>query len=243
MPSSVTPPRGMKRSSSVASLLTPPSTRKRGGFSCDSNEDITATGEYDDEGLFKRAANEESFWLAAESPSTMTLPLLHHHLRAQSQDQLDCPRQLSSPPSRRRSVVKTQTVPRTLTLKSMSSPVSSPRTPLLERRDSVFSIRRDSPENPFLASPSGSDDDEVFNAVSGSQVEKPTIAFVFRGVRLSCLNPYYNASAANPNSQLPPEHPEFEPAERPAVRKLLFGRKKPAAGAGLLGCDEDWLPG
>ncbi|KAJ7831853.1 hypothetical protein B0H14DRAFT_3713113 [Mycena olivaceomarginata] len=210
----------MKRSSSVASLLTPPSTRKRGGFRCDSNEDIAATGEYDDEELFKRAANEESFWLAAESPSTITLLLLHHHLQAQSQDQMDCPRQLSSPPSRRRSVVKTQT-----------------------RRDSVFSIRRDSPENPFLAPPSGSDADEVFNAVSGSQMEKPTIAFDFRGVRLSCLNPYYNASAANPNSQLPPDHPEFEPAERPAVRKLLFGRKKLAAGAGLLGCDEDWLPG
>ncbi|KAJ7810736.1 hypothetical protein B0H13DRAFT_1667313 [Mycena leptocephala] len=225
----------MKRSSSVAALFTPPSTRKRGGLSCDSNEDITATGEYDDEGLFKGTANEESFWVAAESPSTMTLPLLHHRLQAQSQD---CPRQLSSPPSRRRSAVKTQTLPRTPTLKSMSSPVSPPRTPLLERRDSVFPIRRDSPENPFLASPSGSDDDEVFNAVSGSQVKKPTIAFVFRGVRLSCLNPYYNASAVNPNSRLPPEHPEFEPAERPAVRRLLFGRKV-AAGAGLLGCDED----
>ncbi|KAJ7936743.1 hypothetical protein B0H13DRAFT_1853164 [Mycena leptocephala] len=171
MPSSVIPPRGMKRSSSVASLLTP-STRKRGGFSCNSNEDITAIGEYDDEGLFKRAANEESFWLAAESPSTLTLPLLHHHLQAQSQDQVDCPRQLSSPPSHRRSVVKKQTVPRTPTLNSMSSPVSPPRTPLLERRDSVFSIRRDSPENPFLVSPSGSDDDEVSNAVSGSQVER-----------------------------------------------------------------------
>lgn len=46
-----------------------------------------------------------------------------------------------------------------------------------------------------------------------------------RGVRRSFPNPYYNPSSSsgpNPNSQLPPEHPDFEPEER-GVRKLLFG--------------------
>ncbi|KAJ7920418.1 hypothetical protein B0H13DRAFT_1867627 [Mycena leptocephala] len=122
----------------------------------------------------------------------------------------------------------------------------SPRTSLLERRDSVFPIPRDSPENPFLASALGADD-EVFTAstVSGSQVEKPTIAFVFRGVRLSFLNPYYNAPSStdsSPNSQLPPEHSELGTTERPGVRKLLFGRKKGSSRSRRFErCDEDWL--
>ncbi|KAJ7502249.1 hypothetical protein B0H11DRAFT_1989934 [Mycena galericulata] len=85
----------------------------------------------------------------------------------------------------------------------------------------------------LLASPLASDD-EVLNASSTnpvSQAEKPTIAFVFRGVRRSFRNPYYNtafSSGSNPNSQLPPEHPEFEPVERTDMRKFLFGRKKSA---------------
>ncbi|KAJ7442931.1 hypothetical protein B0H11DRAFT_2093365, partial [Mycena galericulata] len=83
----------------------------------------------------------------------------------------------------------------------------------------------------LLASPLASDD-EVLNASSTnpvSQAEKPTIAFVFRGVRRSFRNPYYNtafSTGSNPNSQLPPEHPEFEPVERTDMRKFLFGRKK-----------------
>jgi len=54
------------------------------------------------------------------------------------------------------------------------------------------------------------------------------MAFVFRGVRRSFPNPHYNAhgsTALNPNSQLAPEHPDFEPDER-GVRKLLFGVKR-----------------
>ncbi|KAJ6599506.1 hypothetical protein B0H10DRAFT_2084510 [Mycena sp. CBHHK59/15] len=217
MQSSVsTPPRGMKRSSSVASFPTPPSIRKRGGLSCDSDEDQVPATDEDDGRFFREVEDEESFWLAPNSPYATAIPLLYQRLQAQSQDQVDGPRPVSPPPSCRRSVMNTRNLPRTPTPKSMSSPGSPPRTSLLERRDSKT-----------RSSPLGSDD-EVFTAstVSGSQVEKPTIAFVFRGVRLSFLNPYYNASSStdsNPNSQLPPEHPEFETAERPEVRKLLFG--------------------
>ncbi|KAJ7790977.1 hypothetical protein B0H14DRAFT_3501084 [Mycena olivaceomarginata] len=68
-------------------------------------------------------------------------------------------------------------------------------------------------------------DEAISDSVPSSQEEKQTMAFVFRGVRRSLPNPHYNASI-NPNCQLPPEHPDFEPDER-GVRKLLFavGRK------------------
>ncbi|KAJ7913136.1 hypothetical protein B0H13DRAFT_1874199 [Mycena leptocephala] len=90
------------------------------------------------------------------------------------------------------------------------------------------SISRDSPDNPFLASPLGSQDEVVVNSVPSSQEEKPTTTFVLaplhsRGVHRTFPNPYYNASSSvpNPNSQLLPEHPDFEPDER-SVKKLLF---------------------
>ncbi|KAJ7237136.1 hypothetical protein C8J57DRAFT_1375966 [Mycena rebaudengoi] len=51
-------------------------------------------------------------------------------------------------------------------------------------------------------------------------------AHLFRGVRRSFPNPYYSDADApavppNPNAQLPPEHPDFEPEER-GVLRLLF---------------------
>ncbi|KAJ7814602.1 hypothetical protein B0H14DRAFT_2603999 [Mycena olivaceomarginata] len=116
--------------------------------------------------------------------------------------------------------------PCTPTPKSSSSTVSPPATP------TRASVLRDSPDNPFLASPLGPQDELVVNESSSDalQEEKPTMRF--RGVRRSFPNPYYNPSrtSPNPNAQLPPEHPDFEPEER-GVRKLLFGVRKSAAGA------------
>jgi hypothetical protein len=251
--SPVSLPRPLKRSASVASLPTPPRThhkRKRGGskHSRASDEDLTATDDDDDEKLIKEAEDEESFWLATNPASTTVKnappPLLYRRLQAQSQSQtqLHGVPPVSPPPSHRKPPLKATVVPRTPTLKSAST-VSPPATP--SRCNGASSISRDSPDNPFLASPLGAQDEVLVNdsdSVPSSQEEKPTMAFVLyvflssrpevlvltypfsRGVRRSFPNPYYNASSTspNPNSQLPPEHPDFEPEER-GVRKLLFG--------------------
>ncbi|KAK7033375.1 hypothetical protein R3P38DRAFT_2922337 [Favolaschia claudopus] len=234
--SPVSLPRPLKRSASVASLPTPPRTRhkrKRGGSKhssrASSDEDLTATDDDEDdaethEKLIKEAEEEESFWLSTnnaqqQSPSTgksaSSAPLLYRRLQtAQSQVQVVEP--VSPPPSHRKPPARTAAlaVPRTPTPKSSSDAL------------------RDSPDNPFLASPLGSQDEVVVNESDGSptlQEEKPTMAFVFRGVRRSFPNPYYDPSSTaptpTPNSQLPPEHPDFEPDER-NVRKLLFGVKR-----------------
>ncbi|KAK7016325.1 hypothetical protein R3P38DRAFT_2994045 [Favolaschia claudopus] len=245
--SPVSLPRPLKRSASVASLPTPPRTRhkrKRGGSKhssrASSDEDLTATDDDEDdaethEKLIKEAEEEESFWLSTnnaqqQSPSTgksaASAPLLYRRLQtAQSQVQVVEP--VSPPPSHRKPPARTAAlaVPRTPTPKSAStlSPSATPK-----RGDAL----RDSPDNPFLASPLGSQDEVVVNESDGSptlQEEKPTMAFVFRGVRRSFPNPYYDpastAPTPTPNSQLPPEHPDFEPDER-SVRKLLFGVKR-----------------
>ncbi|KAJ6520912.1 hypothetical protein DFH09DRAFT_997911 [Mycena vulgaris] len=237
-PVSIPPvPRPLKRSASVASLPTPPRThhkRKRAGskHSRDSDDGLTATDEDDDEKLVKEAEDEESFWLAANPASTSTSrnsspPLLYRRLQAHSQTQLHGVPPVSPPPSHRKPPAKAAVVPRTPTPKSAST-VSPPSTPPPKRRNGAVLIPRDSPDNPFLASPLGSQDEVVVNesdSVPSVQDEKPTMALVFRGVRRTFPNPYYNPSPSagqNPNSQLPPEHPDFEPDER-GVRKLLFG--------------------
>ncbi|KAJ6507918.1 hypothetical protein C8R47DRAFT_1099983 [Mycena vitilis] len=230
-------PRPLKRSASVASLPTPPRThhkRKRGGskHSRDSDEDLTATDDEDDAKLIKEAEDEESFW-RAKNPASTTVrdaapPLLYRRLQAassQTQTQAHGVPPVSPPPSHRKPPVKATVVTRTPISKSTSSTVSPPSTPPLKRRKGAPSIERDSPDNPFLVSPLGSQDEAIVNepdSVPSSQEEKPTMAFVFRGVRRSFPNPYYNSTGPNPNSQLPPEHPDFEPEER-GVRKLLFG--------------------
>ncbi|KAJ7356545.1 hypothetical protein DFH08DRAFT_849303 [Mycena albidolilacea] len=228
-------PRPLKRSASVASLPTPPPTRhkrKRAGskHSRASDDDLSATDDNDDddEKLIKEAEAEESFWLAtnAAAASSTQPPLLYRRLQAQSKSQtqqLHGVPPVSPPPSHRKPPGKAIVLPHTPTPKSTSSTISPPTTP------TRASILRDSPDNPFLASPLGSQDEVVVNESSLLE-EKPTMAFVFRGVRRSFPNPYYNASrtSPNPNSQLPPEHPDFEPEER-GVRKLLFGVRKNAA--------------
>ncbi|KAJ7745751.1 hypothetical protein B0H16DRAFT_1558094 [Mycena metata] len=237
-------PRPLKRSASVASLPTPPRThhkRKRAGSKhssrAPSDEELSATDDDNDEQLIKEAEDEESFWLATNPASTTAAKnnapsLLYRRLQAQaegSQTQTQGVPPVSPPPSHRKPPVKTTLIPRTPTPKSPST-VSPPSTPPASTRrtgNGVPTLLRDSPDNPFLSSPLGPQDEVIVNdsdAVLGPQEEKPTMAFVFRGVRRSFPNPYYNTSPTgpNPNSQLPPEHPDFEPEER-GVRKLLFG--------------------
>ncbi|KAJ7712465.1 hypothetical protein B0H14DRAFT_2645244 [Mycena olivaceomarginata] len=85
---------GLERSASLASLLTPPSTRNLGGFklSCDSDEGLDGTNE----------DAEESFFLAADSacttPESEALPFLYRRLQAQSQAQVHGLPPVSPPP-------------------------------------------------------------------------------------------------------------------------------------------------
>ncbi|KAJ7743549.1 hypothetical protein B0H14DRAFT_3897634 [Mycena olivaceomarginata] len=219
-------PRPLKRSASVASLPTPPRThhkRKRAAskHSRASDDDLSATDDDDDEQLIKEAEAEESFWLATNAPAASGTqpPLLYRRLQAQSKSQTQPQTQLHGVPPRVAAAVASETPP--------AAPSRPPPTP------PRASILRDSPDNPFLASPLGPQDELVVNESPSDalQEEKPTMAFVFRGVRRSFPNPYYNPSrtSPNPNAQLPPEHPDFEPEER-GVRKLLFGVRKNAAG-------------
>ncbi|KAF8960407.1 hypothetical protein BDZ97DRAFT_1833447 [Flammula alnicola] len=264
--------RPLKRSASTASLPTPPRThrkhaRGRSRGSCDSESDENAVLSSDDEelgGHKKRrtgdaieAANEEAFWLsgsaglnadaAAESLSkddsaskSKAVPLLYRRRHAQQAHVDVAP--VSPPPSHRKAAVGT--LPLDSVPGSSSSPPSTPRA----TRSATKRAIRDSPDNPFLATPVKVVEDSDTPSASSANPsphtpnhEKPTVTYVFRGVRRVYQNPLYNHAedrpySPPPASKLPIEDPDYSPAVTctpkllfPAARRNTKGKKAAAA--------------
>jgi len=165
------------------------------------------------------------------------LPLLYR--RRQTQADVA---PLSPPPSHRRPAV---TTPKAFLSRKPEPHVAtnSPVTP--KTRSSARLALRDSPDNPFLATPENHPKDTPSPSDSsanpsphGPLQERPTIAYVFRGVRRECRNPLYNHAQGRPfspppESKLPIDHPDYSPAIHCTPKRLFAGarpkRKKPAA--------------
>ncbi|EMD33280.1 hypothetical protein CERSUDRAFT_117910 [Gelatoporia subvermispora B] len=145
------------------------------------------------------------------SPSSSPPPAPHLLLRGHTG-------LISPPPSRRQPCV----APRPAT-----PPLNLRRSPRRARHAPV----RDSPDNPFLVSGSPG---SVASATPQTpeprtpvqHVERPTITYVFRGVKAVLPNPLYRPPGASPDeferrSRLPLDHPDYSPG--PACPpKLLF---------------------
>ncbi|KAI0646142.1 hypothetical protein C8Q79DRAFT_926176 [Trametes meyenii] len=127
----------------------------------------------------------------------------------------------SPPPSRRAPAV----VPR---------PATPPPEPKPSKQKGKGLPERDSPNNPFLAddSPGSVPPSEIFTSpephTPKKQAEKPTVTYVFRGVRTVLANPHYRSpeaaaevAEAEARARLPAEHPDFSPSEACAPT-LLF---------------------
>ncbi|KAF7304635.1 hypothetical protein MKEN_01177400 [Mycena kentingensis (nom. inval.)] len=203
----------LKRSASAASLPTPPPTthkRKRSSSPARSDGDIGSDDE--DIGLeerVRRAEAEEHFWLShnnASSSPPLVYKLLPVTLPA------------SPPPSPLKQTLRSPYTP------TRSAAPSPPATPPPPKRAKHNLIPTDSPHNPFLASPLGPKDEIVATTSRVIREERPTMEYVFRGVRRSFPNPYYGKPVP-PNSLLPPEHPDYEHDEQ-HIPKLVFGLKQ-----------------
>jgi hypothetical protein len=124
------------------------------------------------------------------------------------------------------------------TVGSTTSPPVTPKT-----RPSTRRALRDSPDNPFLATPSHSDS-SADPSPHGPLQERPTIAYVLyvssllqiyitvindllsRGVRRECKNPLYNHAqdrpfSPPPESKLDIDHPDYSPSIH-CIPKRLF---------------------
>ncbi|KAL5521551.1 hypothetical protein ACEPAF_2299 [Sanghuangporus sanghuang] len=86
---------------------------------------------------------------------------------------------------------------------------------------------RDSPNNPFLDdSPASLSGEPVEPRSPTIPAEKPTIAYVFRGVRAKFANPMYNLpSEVHERSLLPVEHPDYSP-DPLCPPKVLFPKSR-----------------
>ena len=219
-------PRPLKRSASTASLPTPPRHRKhargRSRGSCDSSSD-------------------EDVVLTGDE----ALPLLYRRRQAQ----VDVA-PLSPPPSHRRPAVTTPKAFPTRKPEPRIATDSPPVTP--KTRSSARLALRDSPDNPFLATPENHVEDTPSPSNSsanpsphGSLKERPTIAYVLyvfygscvsilifffysRGVRRECKNPLYNHAQGRPfspppESKLSIDHPDYSPAIHCTPKRLFAG--------------------
>ena len=230
-------PRSLKRSASTASLPTPPRTHRklsRGKSSdfCDSasDEDV-AYKTSDDELLVQRHKKRR----VGESK-----PLLYR--RGQAQVDVE---PVSPPPSHRRLVVSTPKRTNARKPEPHIATDSPPVTPQQHKRSPTRRAIRDSPDNPFLATPenqaedsSGSSDSSANSSPHGPLQERPTIAYVFRGVRRECKNPLYNHAqdrpfSPPPESKLAIDHPDYSPAIHCTPKRLFVHarpkRQEPAA--------------
>ncbi|KAJ3571126.1 hypothetical protein NP233_g3963 [Leucocoprinus birnbaumii] len=158
----------------------------------------------------KRTLSEASNGLASPPPS---------HRKPQTQAPITPPAATPGPSA-------SSTLPKT-------QPASPPKTPQKKRADlrkglksPEFPIISDSPDNPFYVvpgSPSPGEESESPRVDSVSprtptpaHLEKPTVTYVFRGVRREYQNPLYNHRenrplSPPPQSLLPIEHPEYSP--------------------------------
>ncbi|KAK7463573.1 hypothetical protein VKT23_006919 [Stygiomarasmius scandens] len=150
---------------------------------------------------------------------------------------------VSPPPSHRRpraAKVAVAVIPPAIEEEKQVSPAvtvasTPPATPQAQISKGAF--MRDSPNNPFLSSPVDDDELDVAQSASPSpsQRERETMTFVFRGVKKTFPNPYYDrekkrAKSPDPRSLLPPEHEDYTPDLRGAPRVLWPRRKKAALG-------------
>ncbi|KAL0057230.1 hypothetical protein AAF712_016137 [Marasmius tenuissimus] len=123
-----------------------------------------------------------------------------------------------------------------------SPPPATPKTPKAQIRSGIspMMLLRDSPDNPFLSSPespsgTGPSTATVAEGRGKGAVfeEQPFVQMVFRGVRKTYPNPYYDhkrgrPKSPDPNSLLPPEHPDYSPDLR-GQPKVLWPTKKSKA--------------
>ena len=176
-------PRPLKRSASTASLPTPPPTHRKctkgqsnGSCDTDSDEDVGLTT--DDE-LVGERHKKRRLGEAQAAP----LPLLYKRRQAQIP---------VSPPPSRRTAVATPKVFVTREPQPCIATGSPPVTP--KTRSSTRRILRDSPDNPFLATPEKSVEDTP--SPSGTSAnpsplqERPTIAYVLYFFFLSIMYLY-----------------------------------------------------
>lgn len=243
------------------SLPTPPRTQKRKRARRSMTPDADADSSDDERASRtkkrKTTEDEDAFWMARgldpvpedeEMPENAgeDAPLLFRKLQGTT----GAP-PMSPPPSHRKvvRVRATKEVVETKTIPEPTTPTRTPVTPTRRRSPAVTpkpraALRRDSPENPFLESPSTPTPDSASSAEgpvpsaaqkeSNDLDERPMLTYVYRGTKRQFPNPHWNhaenrARSPDPRSLLDPRDPDFVPDMRLAP-KILFPQARKGKG-------------
>src|SRR6266545_801248 len=229
----------LKRSASTASLPTPPRTyRKRargmskGSYDSNNGSDVLSPSDSEGVGVPDKkrrvdsgdSGDEDNFWLNSNTKSSaatlsklQTAPWLYRKRNGQSSQVDSAP--VSPPPSHRKSKTRIATPKISSTPEEKGPPVTpSPSTP---RRYMTRSALRDSPDNPFLATPvkdkPSPPSDSADPSPSTPNYDKPYITYVLyvhlfhfflsfssflpsRGTRRTYQNPHYDHAQGRPLS-------------------------------------------
>ncbi|KAI0035184.1 hypothetical protein K488DRAFT_83267 [Vararia minispora EC-137] len=245
-------PTSIRRSHSVASLPTPPTTirkrpRSRASSRFSSDDEDATTSAADDDLLGPKASPqpqpkrkkrrvdtdvvasepaedetaEDAFW----GPSRPALDKAAPKPKLQPKLQ---PKPRGRPEKRAPSV--TASASRAAAAATLlSPPPTRPRPPITPPRrvekgkDKTVRPVRDSPNNPFLASPGSISAPASPVGPKTPLAEPPTMTYVFRGKKQVFVNPNYNVPP-DPRSDLPETHPDYSPGERCEPRRL-FGKR------------------
>lgn len=227
--------RPLKRSASTASLPTPPYSRERrkrrasereNESDSDDDDDGDNVSEPTEEDRILTAKAERLGLLASSKPRPSREPSSKKRAKldqAVSQSKAEqvatsAVAPLSPPRSRRHTAAA---VPRTPPPRKAKKPAGASSKPVPVRG---------SPDNPFIddvAGPGGSKDARpVPRRHSEEYEEKPTVTYVFRGVKATFENPLYNLSpSARSKANLPIEHPDFSPDPAVPPRRLFFAKE------------------
>lgn len=259
----------LKRSASTASLPTPPRThrkrargRSRGSCDSDSDDAVALLSEADETcGPSKKRRteavvdDEDAFWLGAPAAaqsktnrSAQAVPLPYRKAAGRSvQADVVSVAPVSPPPSSRKRSAKFSTAlvtPKTspIAVDKKAHIASPPSTP---KRLPTRRALRDSPDNPFLATPVADSDSPGVTESSADpsprtpSYDKPYINYVFRGTRRTYQNPHYNHAEGRPlspppASRLPIDHPEYSPSEACAPKRLFRRKNEKSPGPGYM---------
>ncbi|XP_006464021.1 hypothetical protein AGABI2DRAFT_226039 [Agaricus bisporus var. bisporus H97] len=207
--------------------------------------------EEDDQGHESSAGSEK---VGKDKGSSSSAPLLYRKNLQRSQS-LGSTGLASPPPSHRKTQVVapvTPPGPSTSTVLPKVQSVSPPKTPKKQTALYKGPIISDSPDNPFYEVPVSSSPEEETESplvvspepATVTQHEKPTVTYVFRGVRREYHNPMYDhvkkrAFSPPPASLLPIEHEEYSPdigcKPRVLFPKAQKGKRSAATKAGGTG--------
>jgi len=211
------PPRKLKRTASAASLPSPPPSvqpPKKRANSQKFDSDPGSGSEADDAEDEEEGAVVTRKLLFSSDPSTSSLrvttddPFLETSSRSSMDifsSRIDVP---ASPPYSKHQV---------------SQPTRSPRTPPpIDRRGRCLPSELptlDEDENPFIAS-SPPKPRRAWSPVDIT--EKPTLTYVFKGIKTSLPNPHYNLpESVYERARLPLYHPDYSPLPVYKPRRLF----------------------